>query len=154
MWKKLVEWWRKPYTQMGAGETIIKMFILLGIGGLGGLGISRAMIGMGLWYLLLAIPATITLISIGVNLRRSQKKIKESNEAFKKTHDGMDILTYVEKKLDEAEALQRIVMDNMDELVRRGLVKEEFDKDGKQCWYIPEDKVGDVEAFLKELEDK
>jgi len=44
------------------------------------------------------------------------------------------------------------VEDILDELVRRGLVKESW-KDGKQYWYVPEDKQEDVKKFIKELEE-
>jgi len=49
---------------------------------------------------------------------------------------------------------KEIVEDMMDEFVRRGLIAEGFTEDGKQGWYIPEDKVGAVDKFIKELDRK
>jgi len=58
------------------------------------------------------------------------------------------------KKRQALPNMPTVVQDNLDELARRGLIKETFNENGEQCWYIPEDKVTEAEQFIKELDEK
>jgi hypothetical protein len=152
-------WWlyRKPSIDKSGREHVAEAVVNIVAGGLMGGGITNFFIYANPLYLLIAIPGLFHLGMISRNMHKWNVEHRKRNEEFRKTHDGMDMLTWAMahkgELIAEAEALRRMVQDNMDELVRMGLVKEEFDKDGKQAWYIPEDKVADVEKFLKELDE-
>jgi hypothetical protein len=147
-------WWlyKKPKWKKSGIGLVAEMILSLCVGGLAGWAIIFAATGNPL-YLLFVAPVCFHLFMIGMSLRRLNREHKEREKEFFKEH-GMDMMTYIKNAGVEIEALKKKVEASLDELVRRGLIKEEFDKDGKQCWYIPDDKVKDVEAFLKELDEK
>jgi hypothetical protein len=119
MWR----WLYKKPQKSGAGR-LTETILSVSVGAMGGWGIMSFILTLNPLYLLLVPPACIHLLMIGNSLRRLNIEHRKRDEEFKKTHDGMDMLTYVKKALDEAESnLKKI--DNVEDLKK---LSEELDE--------------------------
>ena len=97
-------YYSKPHYEKSGTRIVAEMISSFAIGILIGLSISQFIEDLNPLWLLLAIPGTIHLILLMARFNKISKERKERNEAFKKEHDGVDVVTYCKQKLDETEA--------------------------------------------------
>ena len=92
-----------PNYEKSGARLLVEMFLLLGFGILLGWGGARFIEDLNPLWLLLMMPGAISLFLSMARMKKIKKESHERNEAFKKEHDGLDMVTYCERELEKME---------------------------------------------------